>query len=65
MGWHVVLPFGNVLVVAKTTPPMVQVLAALLTTGEPEGQAKAALDEALNRVLSGLQAVEAAPPAVG
>ena len=34
---------------------MVQVLAALLTTGEPEGQAKAALDEAMNRVLSGLQ----------
>ena len=55
MGWHVVLPFGNVLVVAKTTFPLVQVLAALPGTGEPEGQAKAVLDEAMNRVLSGQQ----------
>ena len=38
---------------------------ALPGTGEPEEQAqvKAALDEAMNRVLSGLQAVETAPPA--
>ena len=40
---------------AETTLPLVQVLAALPGTGEPEGQAKAVLDEAMNRVLSGQQ----------
>jgi len=40
---------------AETTLPLVQVPAALPGTGEPEGQAKAVLDEAMNRVLSGQQ----------
>lgn len=42
-----------------------QTLAALLGSGEPEEQArvKASIDEAMNRVLSGLQTVETTLPA--